>query len=62
MLEMRTVLRELLAVATLAPQTTPVPRTLRRSITVSPADGATVTLLPRGARRDRVAVPAAVAA
>jgi cytochrome P450 len=47
MLEMRIVLRTLLRDATLEPLGTPVPRTLRRAITVSPRDGATVTLRPR---------------
>lgn len=60
MLEQRVVLRELLAQARIAPLTDPLPRPQRRSITVSPADGATVLLQARAPRR--TAAPAPVAA
>lgn len=53
LLEMRVLLTTLLRETTIAPDASRLPRARRRSITVSPSDGATVTLRARGAQNGR---------
>jgi cytochrome P450 len=62
MLEMRVVLRELLATCDLDPIAAPIERARRRSITVSPQRGATVTLRARAAAGPPPPAPARPAA